>query len=259
MKGSPINQHKSSTPYKTRSKSVQKSPSASPVKRSMRSTSLLNDHRRTNKRTRSNSVQCDGMMSTRIIRFDKNEKTHPCDKSVSIGTQTQSSTYRIKASQLGKLKQLVVPLERVDSKGKQTVDSKAKQTGSQSQIVFKHSPDLDETGISMRSTTQETQCYTRDRASIQQEELEEEMKLQQMALTSSAKRVASKSTSHAQQVKSTAHAQLVKSTVQGLPAASNLKRRSLNDKTVGSPPKKRRSFLQAAWDGLTTPFKKWWS
>ncbi len=232
-KGTPGHMRKSSTPYKKRSRSVQKSPSASPVRKIVRSTSVHYDRRQAKKHARSSSILCDRMMGASNVNSAKKQKTHPCNSSVSIGTQTQGSTYRIKASELGKLKKLVVPLERVDSK--------PKATGSQSQIVFNHSPDRDGDGISMRSTTQEAQCYKRDRALIQQEELEEEMKLQQLALKSSAQQVASKSTAHAQS------------------GAVNLKRRNLHGNTERSPPRKRRSFFQAAWDGLTTPIKNWFS
>ena len=88
------------------------------------------------------------------------------------GTQTRGSTYRIKNSDLKLVKKLAVP-GKVDSQ----------QNGQRPRRVLNTYPSTNE-GIGTRSTNREPLCYQRDRTLIQQEELAEEMKLQQMALTS---------------------------------------------------------------------------
>ena len=97
----------------------------------------------------------------------------------SVGTQTQISTYRIK---------------NVDGKypKKAAINS---TSGRRPQRVLRSYPSTNEE-MSTRSTNREALCYKRDRTLIQQEELEEEMKLQQMAVaecqTRSDKRLAEK-------------------------------------------------------------------
>ena len=102
----------------------------------------------------------------------------------STGTQTQGSTYRIKNADLKFLKKLAIPENAV-----------ASHSGRRRRRVLQTYPSTNEE-IGTRCTNQEALCYKRDRTLIQQEELAEEMKLQQMALASSqhkcSKRVAGK-------------------------------------------------------------------
>ena len=102
----------------------------------------------------------------------------------STGTQTQGSTYRIKNADLKFLKKLAIPENAV-----------ASHSGRRRRRVLPTYPSTNEE-IGTRCTNQEALCYKRDRTLIQQEELAEEMKLQQMALASSqhkcSKRVAGK-------------------------------------------------------------------
>ena len=100
-----------------------------------------------------------------------NDNSNHCNLTTT-GTQTQGSTYRIKNADLKFLKKFAIPENAVGS-----------HSGRRRRRVLRTYPSTNEE-MGTRSTNREALCYKRDRTLIQQEELAEEMKLQQMALSS---------------------------------------------------------------------------